>query len=198
MSPTLLDLAAPLAGCALVLGVPGPTNALLAAAGAERRRDGIAIVAAVVVGYAVSVTVLRFAGMPILTSIPELGAALRLILAAWLCWLGCCLWRRPPADRVGGVGPRAVLLATLLNPKGAVFAFALWPAAVATEDGTMLAAWCAGLAFVIAAVSALWLIFGRLVATAAPRGARLVARLSALLLFGFAATLGATAVANLV
>ena len=197
MSPTLLDLAASLAGSALVLGVPGPTNALLAAAGGARRRDGAALVAAVVVGYGVSVSVLRFVGTPILAAMPELGAVLRLFLSGWLLWLGCCLWRRPPEARGSGIGPADVCLATLLNPKGAVFAFALWPAE-ASAGGTALAAWSIGLAATIVIVSTLWLTVGRLVATIAPRGAQLVARLGAVLLFGFAATLCGTAVAALV
>ena len=198
MTLALLDLAAPLAGCALVLGVPGPTNALLATAGAEEGRDGIVSVGAVVAGYAVSVTALRLVGGPVLEAIPEFGPALRLILAAWLARLGCCLWSRPTVDRTGGVGPRDVFVATLLNPKAAVFAFALWPPTTTMGDGATLIAWCVALALVVAAVSALWFAFGRLLATAAPRGACLVARLSALMLFGFAVTLGATAVTSLV
>lgn len=196
MSPMLLDLAAPLAGCALVLGVPGPTNALLATAGGARR-DGAALIAAVVLGYGISVSVLRLVGAPVLAAMPELGAALRLFLAGWLLWLGCCLWRRPPEARGSGIGPADVFLATLLNPKGAVFAFALWPAE-ASAGGTALAAWSIGLAATIVVVSTIWLTVGRLVATIAPRGAQLVARLGAVLLFGFAATLGATVVAALV
>ena len=198
MSPAVFELSSALAGCALVLGVPGPTNALLAAAGAEERRDGVALVAAVVAGYALSVMALRLVGTPVLTALPELVPVLRLILAVWLARLGCCLWSGPPADGSGGVGPRAVFFATLLNPKGAVFAFALWPAAVAAGDPTTRLAWCLGFGLTIAAASALWLTFGRLVATASPRSARLVARLSALLLFGFAVTLGTTTVATFV
>ncbi len=187
-----------LAGCALVLGVPGPTNALLAAAGGAGRRDGLVLVGAVVAGYVTSVSVLRLVGAPILAEIPAVAPLLRLALAGWLLFLGCCLWRRSPAGAGEGIGPRAVFLATLLNPKAAVFAFALWPTGAdgPVRDGR-LALWFAGLVLVVAVVSTAWFQGGRRLAGFDQRAGRLLVRTSALLLFGFAALLGATAVTAL-
>lgn len=195
MTPVASDLLAALAGSALVLAVPGPTNALLAAAGAGARRDGPALIGAVVAGYAASIAVLRLAGAPMLAALPELAPVVRLALAVWLVHLGCCLWRRPPAGQAVGVGPRGVFLATLLNPKGAVFAFALWPTAAVADPGR-LAAWAAGLAITIVAVSTLWFTAGRRLAALGPGAGLFVARLAAVLLAVFATTLGASALAT--
>lgn len=187
-----------LAGCALVLGVPGPTNALLAAAGGGGRRDGLALVGAVVAGYVTSVSILRLVGTPVLAELPAVAPLLRLALAGWLLFLGCCLWRRPPTESGRGIGPRAVFLATLLNPKAAVFAFALWPThAGAPVIDTRLPIWIVGFVAVVAAVSTAWFQGGRRLAGLDLRAGRLLVRLAALLLFGFAALLGATAVAAL-
>lgn len=192
------DLLLSLAGSALVLAAPGPTNALLATVGAladrqTGRRIG-RLVAAVVLGYAASTTLLRAAGPVVVDHLPEAAPIVRLLLAGWLLYLGCCLWRRPPAGSPAGVGPREVFLATLLNPKGAVFALVLWPEG---QGGAELALWTAGLFGLIVAVSAAWAEAGRRLGDLDGHHGGRVARAGAVVVVGFAGIIGVGAVTTL-
>lgn len=192
------DLVLSLAGCAVVLAAPGPTNALLAAVGAladlpAGRRIG-RLVAAVVLGYAASMVLLRAVGPVVVDRLPEAAPIVRLLLAGWLVYLGCCLWRRPPAGSPVGVGPRDVFLATLLNPKGAVFALILWPEGQGAAD---LALWTAGLFGLIVAISAAWAVAGRRLGSIDGHHGGRVARAGAVVVIGFAGIVGADAVTTL-
>ena len=192
------DLLLSLAGSAVVLAAPGPTNALLAAMGALADRDAGRrigrLVAAVVLGYAASMTLLRAVGPVVVDRLPEAAPVVRLLLAGWLVYLGCCLWRRPPEGSPAGVGPREVFLATLLNPKGAVFALVLWPEG---QGGGALALWIAGLFGLIVAVSAAWAEAGRRLGGLDGHHGGRVARAGAVVVIGFAGVVGAGAVATL-
>lgn len=186
-------LAASWLGAAVVLAVPGPTNALLAAAGT--RRDGRArwpLVAAVVGGYAISVTLLRLVGAPVAEAFPLLGSGLRLALAGYLLFLGCCLWRSRPNGAVRRVAAREVFVATLLNPKGLVVAFGLHPVAAGLAD---VAIWWLGFATLVAAASTTWIAVGHVVARDDVIGRR-VTRGAGVVLAGFALVLGGGALAS--
>lgn len=190
-----VDFVASLAGAAVVLAVPGPTNALLTAVGAEHRRGAAALIGAVVVGYAAAIAGLRLVGGPLIEALPAASALMRVLLAGWLVFLGCCLWRRLPSGASRDVGPREVLVATLLNPKSAVFAFVLWPQGAGAAE---IAAWGAGVAALIAAVSFAWVETGRRLGRLGARQGLAVARIAAAVLFVFALVLGAGALTALV
>ena len=192
---TAFDLVASLGGAAVVLAVPGPTNALLAAVGAGHRRGAAALIGAVVLGYAVSIGVLRLVGGPLVEALPAASALMRVLLAGWLVFLGCCLWRRLPSGASRAVGPREVLVATLLNPKGAVFAFVLWPQGARAAE---VAGWGAGVAVLVAAVSFGWVETGRRLGQLGARQGLAVARVAALVLIAFALVLGAGVLSPLV
>lgn len=190
------DVALSLLGAATVLAVPGPTNALLAAIGSSGRRDGARLILAVVLGYAAAVIGLRIVGMAVFERLPEAAPIVRIILAGWLVFLGCRLWRRPPDGTAAPtIGARAVFTATVLNPKSAVFAFALWPDDV---DGVGTAIWGVGLGVAVAGVSWLWLEVGRRIGALDARCGLAVARIGAVVLFGFALLLGGGTLARLV
>lgn len=194
----MIDPISSLLGIALVLGAPGPTNALLAAAGGEGlRRSPLAPIAAVLAGYAVSITVLRLVGAPAIAAVPALGPGLRLVLALYLLFLGCCLWRRPPSGAPDAtLSPRRILVATLLNPKAAIFAFALFPEETA---GPALLAWALGFAGVVIAGSAAWFFVGeRTRRWGGAAATHLVPRVASVILVGFALFVAAGTVAAIV
>lgn len=113
-----------------LLVVPGPTNSLLWASGALRgMRASLPLLAAELCGYLVGVGGWRLLGEGLLRAAPQLGAALKLLVAAYLLWLAWKLWRHAGETTAGprAVGPLQVFGATLLNPKGAVFAFGVFP-----------------------------------------------------------------------
>lgn len=194
----MIDPTTSLLGIALVLGTPGPTNALLAALGGERpHRSPVPAVAAVLAGYAVSITLLRLVGAPAIAAVPALGPGLRLVLALYLLFLGCCLWRRPPTGEPGAVvSTRRILMATLLNPKAAIFAFALFPEAA---SGPALAAWALGFAAVAATCSTAWFFVGeRARHWGGASAGSLLPRIASAILVGFALFVAAGTVAAMV
>lgn len=111
-----------------LLAVPGPTNALLAAAGAERESGGVSLIGVVLVGYGLAISLLIALFGPLTGTDPRAAGALRLAAAIWLLWSAAGLWRHaegPEAARTVTAG--RLLVTTMLNPKTLVFAFAIFP-----------------------------------------------------------------------
>jgi threonine/homoserine/homoserine lactone efflux protein len=143
-----------------ILLTPGPTNALLWTSGALLGvRSSLPLLAAELGGYLLGVGAWRLLGEGLLKAAPQLGAALKLLVAAYLVFLAWKLWRHA-ADQLAGpqaVGPRQLFTTTLLNPKGAVFAFGVFPhfagAAAALPYVAVFIA-------TVPAVGTLWLAFG--------------------------------------
>ncbi|MFD1711890.1 LysE family translocator [Ottowia flava] len=117
---------------AAILLTPGPTNTLLAASGSR-------------IGLRRSLMLLPFEGFGYLLATSMWGGllhnladdhplalrAIKLICGLYIAALGWRLWRTAahPAvtERASAVGGRALFIATLLNPKAAVFGMALLP-----------------------------------------------------------------------
>lgn len=179
-----------------VLAVPGPTNALLftaAALGGIGRAPGL--VAAVCGGYAASIGVLTALGEAVIAGDPRIGLALRLLLAAWLVLLAWRLWRMGAGAGEAQGGPvttMRVLIATLLNPKALVLAFAVFPRFASLGEGLLYVA-----AFLVTAaiVSLGWIGFGAWVGRQGGAVPRLLPRLAALGLGAFAAFIAGAALA---
>lgn len=189
-----------LAGTAALLVAPGPTNAVLFAAGAARcgLRSNVLLIAAAIGGYLVSVSSLLVLAVPLLDVAPTLSLVLRGAICLYLLHLAVSLWRKSTAAApIDVVSPRQVAVTTLLNPKALVVALALIPpsAAKAPADAMLHLAALAGL---IAVSSALWLSSASLLARAAPVLQRpaVCCRLCALALVAFAGVLGSTLVAS--
>lgn len=179
-----------LAATALLL-LPGPTNALLAAAGARGWRDALALLPVVLAAYAVGIAAVHLVLAGGTDVAPHAGAALRVFAAAYLIWLAIRLWRRARVATANGrpsVRPGEVFVATLLNPKGLILALLLPP-------GDGVAGHAAVLAAAILATGLLWLSAGHALAAAAPRlvAGGLVDRVGAAVIAGFALYFLATA-----
>lgn len=169
-----------LAACATLLFVPGPTNALLLAAGAARGwRGSLELGLVVLAAYAVSITVSRLMLEPLLTAYPLLARAARGLLGVYVLWLAGKMWSAALRNPHGVEVPAwQVFVATLLNPKGFVLAFVILPAGEAARGSHY-----AAVAAVVLAASLCWGLSGALLARATrAHGTRLVPRLSALAL----------------
>ena len=141
---------------AALLLAPGPTNTLLALAGAERGWAATARLLPVVgLAYAASVLPLALAGEVV---IPE-GTALRnvvtLMAALWVAALAVRLWRLPRQGMAAAaVSGRTLFITTLVNPKGHIIGLVLLPGQAS------LAASLALFTLVLAAASAFWMALG--------------------------------------
>ena len=109
---------------------PGPTNVLMALAGAQSGwRRVLLFVPAALVGYLAMVVPLAWLGAEMLGRWPMLAVGLKLAAAAWVMVLAVRLWGlREAGDRAGEVTAGRVLVTTMLNPKALIFGLVLLPA----------------------------------------------------------------------
>jgi len=144
--------------CATLLATPGPTNTLLATAGAEAGwRSARYLLLAELAGYLLAITILRLALGPMIAGRPEFALALQPVVVAYVLHLAVAVWKRGNVQESTGrsITFRRVFLTTLLNPKGLIFAFALLP----TGDDEALFR-LAVLAVEIVAIGFSWILFG--------------------------------------
>ncbi|WP_420341914.1 hypothetical protein [Paenirhodobacter sp.] len=156
---TLLAFAS--AVLALLLA-PGPTNTLIALAGARAGlRGALRLIPAEVLGYLTAVLPLGGFGAALMHW-PQAGMGLKLAAAAWVLVLAVRLWRPGAAAAgVAAVGRGRVYLTTVLNPKALIFGLVLLPAPGAEGYLPRLAAFCT----MVAAVAVLWGAAGALART---------------------------------
>lgn len=145
---------------ALLLLTPGPTNTLIALAGAERGFLGaLRLVPVEVAAYGLVTLPLAMAGNQYLADHGPLRVGLTLIAAVWVAYLAVRLWRLP-ADAMGPGQNSALKLftTTLTNPKGLVIGLVLLPSQASLG-------WAAaGFLAILLAVSAFWAGLGSLIA----------------------------------
>jgi threonine/homoserine/homoserine lactone efflux protein len=113
-----------------LLATPGPTNTLMAAAGAQRGVvRSLPLLAGELGGYGMAITLwielvgAAAAGQPLVPVIAKLIAAAFLAWSAWKLWANA--GHADLAQR--GITFNRVFATTLLNPKALVFAFAVFP-----------------------------------------------------------------------
>ena len=145
---------------ALLLLTPGPTNTLIALAGAERGFLGaLRLVPFEAAAYGLVTLPLAVVGSHYLADHGPLRMGLTLIAAVWVAYLAVKLWRLP-ADAMGPQqnGALKLFVTTLTNPKGLVIGLVLLPSQASLG-------WAAAsfLALLIA-VSAFWAGLGSLIA----------------------------------
>lgn len=172
---------------ATILATPGPTNTLMATAGASAARRSVwALLAAELSGYLSIIILSRLALLPLIEIFPPAGSMLKLLVVAYLIYAAVKLWR----DRIRlgqgstAIGPRLVFVTTLLNPKGLVLAVSVFP-----KEHPMFMAYLAAFAILVICAGSAWFAFGRGLAALAGRRAALLPRAAAIALVGFAALL---------
>ena len=155
-SMTLTELA--LVILALLL-TPGPTNTLVALAGAERGWSrALPLIPAELCGYLATTLPLAGLGSRLLDASPQAGAAITLAASVWVAWLALSMWRLPARqDGRPEVTGRRVLITTLLNPKALIFGLVLLPA-----EGARLALNFGLFAISVVMVAMAWAALGAL------------------------------------
>lgn len=124
----MTDLGAFALAAALLLLTPGPTNTLLAAAGAILgARRAAPLITAELVGYGAAIIMLEAFVAPAVESLAWLRPLLRIACALYLGYTAWRIWTAPPADSQGAITWRRVFLATLSNPKALIFVFVILP-----------------------------------------------------------------------
>jgi threonine/homoserine/homoserine lactone efflux protein len=159
---TLIQLS--LAALAL-LATPGPTNALLALAGAQSSlRAGLRLIPVVMLCYLAVVAPLLIWGGPLLEKLPLLRPMLTGAAALWVARLAYRLWHLPQTQSAttSAVGARQIAITTLLNPKSLIFGLVLLP--------SHQPIWASLIAFLclLPVVSALWVALGAKLFARAP------------------------------
>jgi threonine/homoserine/homoserine lactone efflux protein len=175
-----------------ILVTPGPTNTLLATAGAMvGLRRSLPLLIGEIGGYLVAIAAIRLVLGPVFAAYPPLAIALKLVVALYLAWIAIGLWLRGAqlTERGRPVTVQGVFVTTLLNPKALIFAISVIPAA-----GPQLPWYLAGFAAIVLGAGSAWILVGTLIgATAGERHAGLVPRIASVALAGFAGLLAASA-----
>ncbi|MGH8462814.1 MAG: LysE family translocator, partial [Pseudomonas sp.] len=152
-----------LLGTAAILLTPGPTNTLLAAAGlAKGVRQAAPLVGFELAGYLTGITAwglfLAFAQ----TAYPWVGIVVRVASSVYLAYVAVKIWcaaGEHATTRKEPIGPYALFMATLLNPKALVFASTLFPAhsfeRMQTYLGSILQFAC-----LLVPIAFIWIKFG--------------------------------------
>lgn len=186
----MTDPLAFLLACAAVLFVPGPTNTLLATSGAACGfKRSLMLPLAELVGYTISIWTLALLVAPLVNGSPLISIVLRGACGAYLIWSAVDLWREGSNALTSSepVSFQRVLVTTLLNPKGALFAFVIVPH-LGERNFTAAFPYLFGHAIITIAASLTWIAAGAAIGADARErvGAGLIRRLgaSALGVFG--------------
>jgi threonine/homoserine/homoserine lactone efflux protein len=174
---TLIELAFALLA---LLATPGPTNTLLALAGAQAVRRPLLLPLVELAAYMTTVVPLSIWGQNWLEATPKLRLILTLTAAVWVAVLAVRMWRhatRAEAQGAPGVTALQVGVTTLLNPKALVFGLVLIPSGPDVVAGL----WLFAALVIVVSLAWLWL------------GARLAGRYQPLVNRGGAVWLGVLA-----
>lgn len=176
-----------LASLALLL-TPGPTNTLLAAAGAMNGvRRSMTLPLAEAIGYAFAISAFH-AAMGYLAPNPAAIAALRAVAALWLMYSAIRLWRQPSGRQQPqpAITFSRIVVTTALNPKAMILGTVLIPSLMPT--GFLLALSFFLILSLLAGSG--WMVLG----TAIPDRIKTYSyRAAAVILGGFAVAAGFTA-----
>ena len=151
---------------ALVLLTPGPTNTLLAAAGLGRGwRDALPLILFELTGYLIAISGWGILLMSIEKYYPWVSAAVRVVCSGYLLYVAVKIWmstEQPPIAGSQTIGPATVFVTTMLNPKGLLFASAIFPPQ-AFEHLQVYVVTMALFACVVAPIAMVWVMLGALV-----------------------------------
>lgn len=155
-----MDILTFIAAAIALLATPGPTNTLLATAGASRgARASVQLLFAELAGYLLAILMLRMVLGPVVAAAPLVGHALRIVVVLYLLHLAVTLWRHGSAgaNDAAPVTLRRVFITTLFNPKAIIFAFTLLPAAGGVAE---LLPFLVALGLATAMIGGCWILLG--------------------------------------
>jgi threonine/homoserine/homoserine lactone efflux protein len=160
-----LELLPFMGAVAALLLTPGPTNTLVALAGAARGFKGAApSVLAETAAYAANVAVIAWTAAPMLQGNPDMRRMLALLGGGFVLFLAVRLWRGAGSRPASAATPSSVFVATLLNPKALVFGLVLLP----TAGPEHLPARYAVFLMLVLASGVAWAAFGSLLRGRSP------------------------------
>ena len=142
-----------------VLATPGPTNTLMAVAGATQGvSKGLKLIAAEVAGYLISISLLIFIFQPVVAALPLAATVLRIGCGSYLAILAITIWRASNRDagQTSLVSFQRVFITTLLNPKSLIFAFQIFP----TEGIRLILSFLGVFALICVAAATMWICIG--------------------------------------
>lgn len=165
---------------ALLLLTPGPTNTLLAVAGAERGVARAIRLAGFELSAYLAVTLpLALVSGDLTEHTPLFRAGLTIAAALWVACLAFRLWPRAAHDEARSpavVTGRVVFVTTLLNPKALIIGLVLLP------SGGNLWERSAAMGVLVVGVAAVWCSVGQFLAARSGDGPRLARRVGAVAL----------------
>jgi threonine/homoserine/homoserine lactone efflux protein len=166
-----------------LLVVPGPTNTLLAGAGATRGvRRSLVLLLGELAGYDIAITVMREALGAAANATSSAQIVLKCAVATYLVFLAIRLWRAPLNSGASGFTVRRVFVTTLLNPKGLIFALLIFPPPPIPVVPYVLA-----FSAMVVAIGASWIVGGSLITRfTSPRFSVIVPRICACAMAVFA------------
>lgn len=146
-----------------VLAIPGPTNSLLFVSGVSRGfQASLTLILAEVLAYLISISLLILILEPATRTHSAVSQLIRVLCSIYLAYLAVWLWRSGghAAPDTHPITFRRVFLTTLMNPKNLIFAFGIFPTAIAGSGE--LAPHLGGFSAICTAVAAGWIAAGAL------------------------------------
>jgi len=140
-----------------LLLTPGPTNTLIALAGAERGwRGALRLTPYEAAAYALVTIPLAILGSRLPADQSMLRHAITLLAAVWVGYLAIRLWRLPAPGAAGesGTGAMRLFTTTLCNPKGLIIGLVLLPSQPHLGMATAM------FLLILLIVSAFWAVIG--------------------------------------
>jgi threonine/homoserine/homoserine lactone efflux protein len=178
---------------AAVLLTPGPTNTLLFLAGSrDGFRRSLRLIAAEWTGYLIAISV-WCAFLALAAAIaPWAPTVARACAATYIAYSAIKLWRTAPdAGKAGSaaIGPRALFVVTLLNPKAFFFATVVFPPL--TDGAAALSQAYLLFTSLLLPIAALWIAMGSAVLAYPSKTPRqpLVHRIAAFVLLAFSGSM---------
>jgi threonine/homoserine/homoserine lactone efflux protein len=139
-----------------LLAVPGPTNTLLAGAGASGGlRRSLRLLAGELLGYLITITCVRLALGTVIGETAGAQTVVKIAVAAYLVFLAVRLWTAAPERGSTGFTVPRVFVTTLLNPKAFIFALFVFPA-----SPTPIVPYYLGFSAMVVTVGASWIATG--------------------------------------
>ena len=177
---------------AAILLTPGPTNTLLAVAGlAQGARRASPLVVFELCGYLAGISAWGMFLTSAQHHCPWLGSLVRVVSSCYLVYVAVRLWlaaRERVENGPRAIGPRALFVATLLNPKGLLFASVIFPPNAFEDRQTYLATM--GLfACLLLPIGFVWIKFGAALSKGCLFNPLKLQRVAALVIGMFSATI---------
>lgn len=148
-------------GVFCILSTPGPTNTLLAASGLDHGvKRSVKLIPAEAIGYIISISFWGFFLLFISKESKELIFLIKIISALYIIFISIKIWIYSSSlDKVNNITPLNLVVSTILNPKGLIFASEVFPRQ-AWEGMLNYIFYITCFLLILMPIAFLWIIFG--------------------------------------